>query len=331
MVTANVSRDATSGLISVAAANACGLGPAATTWLDIQSCPVKAALDTLSACPGAQVAMPVFMERFYDVGAISLLLQYDTANLEYLGFQNIHPEVQPLDVTIDPGAPSIITISSNIPFGCDIPDGEVLLELLFTVHGGPASLEWITSSTQQSYCKDVCGEMLPAAFSNGLVLMGNPLVQLQGYVQYANTIQTGLPDVLINVKKDGAIITQATTDSSGFYKVTDLCPGVYSLEVTYALPWGGANAADALLILKHFVGMGLLNMIFLDAAETDNSGYINSSDALSVMKRFTGLVNAFPAGDWVFEKKTISIAGEGIYQLNIRGLCVGDVNASYVP
>ena len=41
-------------------------------------------------------------------------------------------------------------------------------------------------------------------------------------------------------------------------------------------------------------------------------------------------IQCFKAGDWVFENPTISLSGSSLVQ-NIRGLCLGDVNSSYVP
>jgi hypothetical protein len=87
---------------------------------------------------------------------------------------------------------------------------------------------------------------------------------------------------------------------------------------------------DAQMILRHFVHMTTLSGIRLQAADVDLSNSINSIDALLVAKRFTGIVTQFPAGDWVFEPATITYQGIKLTK-NIKGLCSGDVNASYNP
>lgn len=60
-------------------------------------------------------------------------------------------------------------------------------------------------------------------------------------------------------------------------------------------------------------------------------GSVNSIDALSIARRFVGLITGFPSGDWVFENKAISIGTTGNYNQDILGLCYGDINGSYNP
>jgi hypothetical protein len=51
---------------------------------------------------------------------------------------------------------------------------------------------------------------------------------------------------------------------------------------------------------------------------------------LQVAKRFTGLINSFPGGDWVFLPVTVNYNGSRLIQ-PLKGLCNGDVNGSYNP
>ena len=60
------------------------------------------------------------------------------------------------------------------------------------------------------------------------------------------------------------------------------------------------------------------------------STYINSIDALYIAKRFTFIINTFPSGVWLFTKDTISVAAFP-FTHNLKGMCFGDVNGSYVP
>lgn len=105
-------------------------------------------------------------------------------------------------------------------------------------------------------------------------------------------------------------------------------PGTYTIETITLLPWGGVNATDALSVLKHFAGITPLSDLNLLAGDVNNTGYVNSSDALLIAKRFTQLINSFQSGDWVFDHDSFTItAGENTIQ-DIHGLCYGDVNAS---
>ena len=96
-------------------------------------------------------------------------------------------------------------------------------------------------------------------------------------------------------------------------------------------PWGGVNSTDALLILKHYVGMIQLTGVRLLAADVVNNGYVNTVDALAVQKRFIGSISTFPAGDWYFENPYLVLDGSISVTQDIKGLCYGDADGSYNP
>ncbi len=123
---------------------------------------------------------------------------------------------------------------------------------------------------------------------------------------------------------------QTTGYNSGVNPVGSyLANGTYALTATTDHPWGGVNATDALLILKHFTGMSVLSGLPLQAADVNADQYVNSVDALMVMKRFTGMISAFAAGDWLFEPKAVNVNSLNSAIIKLRGICLGDVNASY--
>jgi hypothetical protein len=66
-----------------------------------------------------------------------------------------------------------------------------------------------------------------------------------------------------------------------------------------------------------------------NAGDVDTNAVVNGTDALWVKYRVVNLINYFPAGDWVFNNVTFTVAGNTTY--NFLGLCTGDVNASYIP
>ncbi len=154
---------------------------------------------------------------------------------------------------------------------------------------------------------------------------------VQGVITYANTVSTPLHNVQVFLKDtDGNLISQTSTTSDGSYYFPPFPNGIYYLSATLDAPVGGINATDALQALKHFVQMITLQGIYKLAGDVDNSQYINSVDALFIQHFFTGFINSFPAGDWVFEKKLLTFNSD-IYFHNLKGLCVGDVNGSYIP
>ncbi len=156
---------------------------------------------------------------------------------------------------------------------------------------------------------------------------------ISGKVMYDKTNFTARIDSCqLTLFLDGNPVAVANTDSQGNYLFENLNPGTYLLKVTLCnKAWGGGGNTDALLILRHFVGMPpLLTGLRLKAAYVDNNSYVNPVDALMIAKRFVGMISTFPSGDWVFEEFTLESNDQPVVQ-NIRGLCVGDVNASFNP
>ncbi len=190
-----------------------------------------------------------------------------------------------------------------------------------------AAINWFTLS-------DFTGLYLPDVSSppgHRLVAAHTPVPRsISGRVMYDNQAETGLNNVLL-LLNSGYNAQQTTTGSNGQFQFNNLMPGTYQIVAICYKPWGGVNAVDALGILRYFVGVDPLSPLQQMAADVDASYFINSTDALLVLKRFTGIINYFPLGDWVFEPTMVVVDGTGNIVRNIKGLCVGDVNRSYVP
>ena len=155
--------------------------------------------------------------------------------------------------------------------------------------------------------------------------------QLTGLVSYLNAGNTHLDSTVVYLKQGNTTIQQTSVNGAGIYSFSNVANGTYTLTATSTKKWGGVNATDALVIMKHFVGMSLLSGLKLKAANCDLNPAINSIDALMAQKRGIGLLTAFPAGDWTFTTPSVTIPGPGVYTQNINGLTVADVNGSYVP
>ncbi len=157
-----------------------------------------------------------------------------------------------------------------------------------------------------------------------------PEGSVSGQLVYDNVDQTPLPESPVYLIVENTIIQQTNTDSQGNFTLTSLPPGDYILTAGTSAGFGGVNSVDALLIMKHFVGLETLTGLRLQAANLNQDGSVNSIDALMAMKRFVGMITSFPAGDWIFEGYTIAVQNTTIVQ-NLKGICSGDVNGSYIP
>jgi hypothetical protein len=153
---------------------------------------------------------------------------------------------------------------------------------------------------------------------------------ISGTLRYDNAASSPLRNSSVSLWKD-TLVQTAQTSQGGAFSFAEVSTGQYQLRAQTSLPWGGVNATDALLILKHFVDSVSLQQLRLGAADVTGSGYANAVDALMVARRFTGAIDSFPAGDWLFSEQAFYTLGIGQGQYHLRGICLGDVDASYDP
>jgi len=161
---------------------------------------------------------------------------------------------------------------------------------------------------------------------------------ISGVVQYNNEFNTPLNNVVIQLYKDTTYIAKTNSatqvvdgvQKQGYYQFRGLSGGTYSLVISYPEGiWSGVNATDALIIeLYTCCGYSLPGLLW-NAGDVDSSGVINGTDALWAKYRVVNLTDYFPAGDWLFNNGLITVASDTTY--DIKGLCTGDVNASYIP
>ncbi|MCX6271876.1 MAG: T9SS type A sorting domain-containing protein [Bacteroidetes bacterium] len=238
--------------------------------------------------------------------------------------------------TIDAGPDSTITLGSS-------------LVLNGVINGGvaPFTIQWIPADylddptsltptctplvaiTYTLQVTDSIGCLISDQVNIGVDMSRN----IFGYVNYDNQALTPMNNCKIMVKNSlGTVIDSTLTGSDGYYSFTNLPDGNFTLRGSTDKPFGGVNSTDALLILKNFVGMQHLEEINILACDVEIpwGPAINAIDALAVAKRFTGQISSFSVGDWYFEHPAISIP-TAIAQYDIRVLCSGDANSSYIP
>ncbi len=155
---------------------------------------------------------------------------------------------------------------------------------------------------------------------------------ISGSLNYFNYPSTPLKNCMLYLLNGNDTVGICSTGSTGQYVFANIAPGVYHVKVSCNIMFGGSGGAtDALMILRHFVGLPpLLSGLKLAAGDVDASGFTGVADGLMIERRFVGLCMAFPAGNWIFEDPAIQVVNSNI-TLNIKGLCYGDVNGSYIP
>ncbi len=154
---------------------------------------------------------------------------------------------------------------------------------------------------------------------------------LSGSVKYANSAASPMQNAMMSVKNfSNTVIGTATTNSSGIFNFPSIASGNYKMTITPADTGRGCNSTDALAILNHFALVMPLTGMKLAAADVNYSHTVNGADALLVLKRFTGQITTFPAGDYLYHSDTVIVNGSNVSN-DLLMLHFGDVNASYIP
>lgn len=156
--------------------------------------------------------------------------------------------------------------------------------------------------------------------SGQVVYAAAPPFPLDGFKVVVTDVSTKLTDT-------------ATTRSNGTFYLTNLPSGTYRVTgLSYQdWGWGGVNATDALEVMRHSAGMALLSGIDLLAGDVNLAAGVNSTDALLIAKRFSGIITSFVAGDWVMMESVVSLSGSQLHHSVYQALLAGDVNASFTP
>jgi len=153
---------------------------------------------------------------------------------------------------------------------------------------------------------------------------------LSGNVWYNGTL-TDMENALMEIFDfGGSPVENTTTNGSGYYSFSSFTSGNYTMDITPDDVFGGVNSTDALLILNHFAHIDTLEGMELAASDVNYSQTVNGTDALFVMKRYTGMISSFPSGDWLYNTENLTINGNQVVS-DFAMLCFGDVNSSYTP
>ena len=169
-------------------------------------------------------------------------------------------------------------------------------------------------------------------YTNSLTLTEqSPAFSVSGVLHYDNTAMTPIVNSQVRLLGPGGVqVATATTNASGQYVLNNVATGSYTLTAQSSRPWGGVSASDALQISRHFSNLINLTGLRLGAADVNATNSINTGDALLATRRYSGNITSFGAGDWRFESIPLSISSSSVTQ-NIRGICYGDVNGSFLP
>ncbi|MHC1706282.1 MAG: M4 family metallopeptidase [Bacteroidales bacterium] len=163
------------------------------------------------------------------------------------------------------------------------------------------------------------------------VIINPDLPAIYGNLIYDNVAGSPLNQVMIRLKNlIGQTRDSCETNSSGTYMLFPPSSGEFTLSPILSKAWGGSNAADALMVVRHFVGLDTLEGLRLRAADVNLTHTLNAVDALTIARRFVDPAYPFQAEDWLFNQDTLNFTNQDL-MYHFKGICAGDVDASYLP
>lgn len=174
---------------------------------------------------------------------------------------------------------------------------------------------------------------------------------ISGFAKYDNNPKTPLNGLNITLKKDGTPLgAPVTTGNNGYYEFTGLDHGNYGIEISSAHPsgqwqtWGGVNNTDYLLVARHIAGTQFLPVnppvVQITASVKVPHPLINTADATAIRQAAKYPATGYTYFDipkWVFSGTETTTPLDNIEVVcdhvtrDIRGLCAGDVNGTYLP
>jgi len=147
---------------------------------------VETTAESVTTCQGS-VFVPISVSNFNNVGELNLVLDYQTANLTYVNYQNVDPSLAGLSVNENSGT---VTIYLNTTPAVSISDGTIL-ELEFTANTvltqTGVNLTW---DDVNSYYNDGNDDSMQTSFVDGVVTI-DPIPQAAGSITGSTSVCQG--------------------------------------------------------------------------------------------------------------------------------------------
>ena len=123
---------------------------------------------SLNTCSQTEFGIPISVTNCNNVGAISLVLNYNPDVLTYAGYEGLNPELNGGQLQVNASNGKVFMAWASIE-GANVGNGN-LITIRFTALSGTSALSWNTA-----YCEyaNTLGMVLPMSFSNGTVTVGD--------------------------------------------------------------------------------------------------------------------------------------------------------------
>ncbi len=240
-------------------------------------------LPVMTATPGENITVPLTVTNFNNIGAISLVINFDEVSLSYVTTQNTASSIN-LVANATSGSLSLAWFDASGSNPLNVGDG-TLAELVFKYTGGTSDLLF---DTAQSEIADATGEVISVTFENGHIrpAEGVTTVSLPVLEVPAGT-QVRVPVLVSSFNDVGAISLKINFDQSilsfvnlenapeGVNFTVNAAGGILSLawfDVTGTTPLTLADTTLVEILFDFSAGSSDLNFITEESEIASSSG-----------------------------------------------------------
>lgn len=155
-----------------------------------------------------------------------------------------------------------------------------------------------------------------------------------------NVLYHGNPDnpvhsVVVTIQDaNNTFIQSVTTDDNGYFELTNIPFGTFSITAQTELPAGGIELSDAFMVMMHMYGFISLDGYPAMAADVNDNGYIDWGDYWDILIGWIMYQLPFNNDPWLFDsfeynfeqtKDGVTVSGN-----ELGASCSGDLGGSYI-
>jgi len=156
-----------------------------------------------------------------------------------------------------------------------------------------------------------------------------------GNVLYHGNADNPIPSVTVTIQNaDNTFIQSVVTDDNGYYELTNIPYGTFTILAETELPAGGVELSDAFMVMFHMFGFINLEGYQAIAADVNNNGNIDWGDYWDILIDWLIYQLPFNNEPWLFDSMeytfTPSKDGQSVGGNELGATCSGDICGSYI-
>ena len=208
-ITVNFSATAVSGNVCVQGTNTCGNGTISCKAVTVntpQNAPISTA-GSLSACAGTPITIPINVNDFLDITAVTLRLDYNPTLMTYVSSANMNSQLNGAivnNVAVSGTLNKILIVWSD-PTPKTIANGQKLVDLNFNFISGSPTLSFNNTASGGSDCEfadanaNALNDLPTATYYHDATVTMNPLPSAAGTITGTATVTQGQSGVSYSV------------------------------------------------------------------------------------------------------------------------------------